>query len=286
MTAEGERWLREASDYRNDILNSMEHALVDVSGFKALPVEPLTQRLLKEGGGDYYALIAPLILETGLFGPDDPRRSWITRYMDERGGLMLGLARFGDGVDHAYTYGYALTQLREGSGSRFLLSFYGMLAYGMARGTYSSVEFTHMPYGLNELTLPHTYSGTQQLRMLRMMLVREEGKDLWLAFGTPRAWLEDGKSISVAKAPTPYGLLSYVIASSAAKAEIRAAIEPLAAADGSYPGQVKLRLRVPASLGKLKNVTVNGKEWSSFGDDQVMLDGSMLRQALEIRARY
>ncbi len=286
MAAGGEKWLREANDYRDDILASMQAALVDVGGFRALPVEPLTQRLLKEGGGDYYGLIAPAILETEVFGPDDERTSWITRYMDERGGLLLGLARFADGVDHAYTYGYALTQLRKGNVDKFLLTFYSMLAYGMSRGTYSAVEVSYLPYGINELTLPHTYSNTQQLRMLQMMLVKEEGDDLWLAFGTPRAWLEDGKTLSVKGAPTRYGPLTYNLTSHADKREVKAIIEPLSAPGDRYPKHAKLRIRVPDSLGKLKSVTVNGSQWRSFHDDLILLEGPMLKQRLEIVAKY
>ncbi len=282
MTVEGEQWQREANDYRDDILTSMQAALVDVGGFKALPVEPLTQRLLKQGGGDYYGLIAPGILETGIFGPNDARTSWITRYMEERGGLLLGLDRYADGVDHAYTYGYALTQLRNGNVDKFLLTFYAMLAYGMSRDTYSAVEVTHVPLGINELTLPHTYSNTQQLRMLRMMLVREEGNDLLLASGTPRAWLNAGEGISVQRAPTPYGLLSYNLAAGAAGNQSRAIIEPLSAGTGSYPEHVKLWLRTPKAGEKPKEVTLNGKPWSSFHDDVVDLPGNMLREKLEI----
>ena len=286
MAAEGEKWLREANDYRDDILTSMQTALVDVGGFKALPVEPLTQRLLKQGGGDYYGLIAPAILETEFFGPNDERSSWITKYMDERGGLLLGLSRFADGVDHAYTYGYALTQLRRGNVDKFLLTFYSMLAYGMSRGTYSAVEVSYLPYGINELTLPHTYSNTQQLHMLQMMLVKEEGDDLWLAFGTPRAWMEDGKSLSVKGAPTRYGLLTYSLTSHALDREVKALVESLSVPGERYPRHVNLRIRVPHTLGNLKSVTVNGNEWRSFHNDLISLEGPMLKKQLKIVAKY
>jgi len=289
MKAEAETWGREADEYRDDILASMQAALVNVGGYKALPVEPITQRLLKEGGGDYYGLSAPEILETEIFAPNDPRAAWITRYMDEGGGLILGLDRFADGVDHAYTYGYALTQLRNGNPDKFLLTFYSTLAYGMARGTYSSVEVSYLPYGMNELTLPHTYSNTQQLRLLRLMLVRREGEDLLLASGTPRAWLEPGKTISVHRAPTGFGLLSFSLAADASNGQIRATIEPFSAGGdsaGSYPGHVKLWLRGPKSGVKPKQIVVNGRPWSAIEGETVELPGSTLGQKVEVVAQY
>ncbi len=286
MQKAGDEWLKEARDYRQDILASMQRAVVDVDGIKALPIEPLTQRLLKQGGGNYYGLTAPEILETRIFGPNDQRTGWMTKYMDERGGLLLGLDRFADGVDHAYTYGYALTQLRNGNPDKFLLTFYSMLAYGMSRGTYASVEVTHLPYGINEMTLPHTYSDTQQLRLLRLMLVRQEGAELLLASGTPRAWLRVGKSFSVRQAPTFYGLLSYAVAANPSGRRIRASIEPLASATGRYPTYVKVWLRVPKEMGEPKSLSVNSKPWSSFQNDVVELPGSMLHEKVEIDAQY
>jgi hypothetical protein len=148
------------------------------------------------------------------------------------------------------------------------------------------VEVTHLPFGINELTLPHTYSNTQQLRMLRMMLVREEGNDLLLASGTPRAWLEPGEAISVQRAPTPYGLLDYNLAADTAGNQFRATIEPLAAETGSYPEHVRLWMRTPRVGEKPKDVTLNGKPWSSFHDDVIELPGTMMRQKLEIISRY
>ena len=113
-----------------------------------------------------------------------------------------------------------------------------------------------------------------------------EGDDLWLAFGTPRAWLKDGQNLSVKEAPTRHGPLTYHLTSHAEKREIKATIEPLSAPGDRYPKQVKLRISVPDSLGNLKSVTVNGSEWRSFHDDLILLEGPVLKQRLEIVAKY
>jgi hypothetical protein len=43
------------------------------------------------------------------------------------------------------------------------------------------------------------------MECLRNMLVMELHDTPWLARATPRAWLEQGKKISVKKSPTYYG---------------------------------------------------------------------------------
>jgi hypothetical protein len=244
MNDEADKWSHEADEYRNDILTSMQRALIDVGSFKALPVEPLTHRLINEGGGDYYGLFASMILETGIFPPTDNRSKWITEYMDQRGGLLLGMDRFHDGVDHAYTYGYAMTALRRRETDKFLLTLYSWLAYGMSRDTYSAVEVTHIAQGLNEMTLPHTRSNTQQLRMLRMMLVREDGDNLILASATPRAWVASGEPLEVTNAPTVFGNISYTLRPDAKARTLHVVIEPLK--EQSRKGRQRNRERAEA----------------------------------------
>ena len=199
-----------------------------------------------------------------------------------------GSGSWGDFKSHvpdssdAYTYGYALTQLRRGDIGKFLLTFYSSMAYGMDRDTYSAVEITRITNGINELTLPHTYSNTQQLRMVRMMLVKEEGDDLLLAFATPRAWLTGTNRIAVKRAPTIYGLISYTLAADANAKKVRAIVEPIANHSGQYPRRV--RLRVHSGIGELGDVLVNGKKYGHIDHEILELDGSMLRQRIEIVA--
>jgi len=82
---------------------------------------------------------------------------------------------------------------------------------------------------------------------------------LWLAKATPRAWLENGKRISVKNAPTRWGRVSYEVLSRLDEGTVRARItlpKGLAAA-------TKLRLRIPKPH-VIKSVQVDGKPWSAF----------------------
>ncbi|MFN7993026.1 MAG: hypothetical protein U0Q18_05470 [Bryobacteraceae bacterium] len=277
------RWTAESDGYHQDILESMEASVFQDRGIQLLPIEPLTHRLEKQGSEYYYSLVAPLVLETEFFSATDPRYHWITDFMEQRAGLILGMDRVWDGVDHAYTYGYALEELRHGDVNKFLLTFYGSLAYGMTRDTYSAVEVTRITEGFNESTLPHTYSNTQQLRMLRMMLVKEEGDQLWLAPGTPRGWLDTRDGFSIRNAPTEYGTVSYRVSPEPNAKLVRVSVDTDVRPGAATPAKVKMRLA--SNFGKVASATINGNS-ATLEDDAVVFDGTMLRNKLQIEARY
>lgn len=281
MEKEAAEWLTEADNYHQDIAESMKAAVFQEKGIDILPVEPLTHRLEKQGAENYYALIAPLILETEFFSATDPHYRWITNYIENRGGLTLGLARIFDATDHAYTYGYAMEQLRHGNVDAFLLTFYSSLAYGMTNDTYSAVEANFITEGLNEQTLPHTYSNTQQLRMLRMMLVKEEADELWIAAGTPKAWMDSSKGFGIRNAATNYGVVSYHVAPDAESKQVTVELDP-----SFVRVPARVRIRLATNFGSLESATINGTPAKIEGN-AVVFDGSSLHnKKAELLAHY
>ncbi len=205
------RYTEAAAAFHRDILASMDAAAFEHDGQKLLPMEPDTRRHLinnKYRTGGYYGLVASMMLEPELLPADDPRALLVVRGLERRGGLILGMCEFDDGVDHAYTYGYWLNCLYRNDIRRVLLGFYGTLAYGMGRDTYCGVEVTQLTTGEPTPTTPHLYSGTQQLRLLRMMLLDEEGDELVIGRAVPRAWLAPGQHVTVQNAPTRFGARS------------------------------------------------------------------------------
>jgi hypothetical protein len=260
----------EAAAYRQDLLASMDAAVIDRRGMKILPIEPDTHRLLKSTnyrGGGYYGLIASCMLESEFLPADDKRAGWVMRFMEEKGGLRLGMAEFDGGVDHAYTYGYWLDCLKLDRVKPAILGLYASLACGMSRETYSGVEVTHLFTGANEPTLPHLYSCTQQLRLLRMMLVREDGADLRIGQAIPRPWLEAGKKIDIRNAPTAFGPVSFTIESHIDRRQIAV---NLTAPAREAPKNIILRLRHPHGEA-IRSVKVDGKLIDSFKDDMITL---------------
>ncbi len=101
----------------------------------------------------------------------------------------------------------------------------------------------------------------------RFMLLMEEEDALWIAKATPRAWLEDGKEISVTKAPTLWGDLTYRITSKVASGKIEAEID---VPSRIAPPAIKLRFRHPDGA-KIASATVNGAPASVMADGETIL---------------
>ena len=273
MEAERARLTKAASAYRADILASMDAAAVERDGMKVLPMEPDTHRVLKGTnyrGGGYYGLVASMLLESEFLPASDARARWIVGALERRRGLILGMCEFDEGVDHAYTYGYWLNCLRRDDVRRVLLGFYGTLAYGMGRDTYCGVEVTQILTGKPTPTTPHLYSGTQQLRLLRMMLLREEGEDLLIGYGLPRHWLEAGKRVEVRRAPTAWGPVGFSIESLEEGGRIRVDVQP---PPRRPAGLIRIRLRHPRNRPILR-VTIDGKPSDAFTADTIRVSPS------------
>jgi len=285
MTKDATRFASEARQYRADILASMDAAAIRKPDSTILPLVPDTHRLLKMSGytgGDYYGLVASCLLDAAFLPATDKRASWIVDFMEQKKGLTAGLCRFGpDGVDHAYTYGYLMTQLERGDARKVLLGFWSMLAFGMTRETYSGVECTSIVTGANYWTLPHLYSCTQQLRLLRNMLLREDGQTLRIGDAIPRAWLEDGKKINVREAPTEFGDVSYSIISAAKKGLIQIKLTP---PTRRAPKLIHITLRHPTQT-PIRAVYMNGKKWTKVTKDSIELTGVIKPMTLEVRYR-
>ncbi|MHB8974081.1 MAG: hypothetical protein ACYC3X_27895 [Pirellulaceae bacterium] len=124
------------------------------------------------------------------------------------------------------------------------------------------------------------------LERFRNLLVMEdvglEKKLLWLARGTPREWLEQGRKISVKNAPTHFGNVDYEIVSDADHGRITAAVKM---PERNSAKAVWLRLRHPQSV-PIKSVTVNGKEWLDADAAQEVVKLHDLQGRVIVEVKY
>ncbi len=295
--AESERLKREAEEYRNDIFASMEKTVIKYRGFTFLPLVVTDTAIYKTMGESemsmYYNILSPRLIESGIFDREDKRINWIPDYLEQSGRLVLGMPRWrgSGGFDPHFIAGYALTNLRLDRINKFLLSFYGLVAYGMARETFATNEHWFITTGTsNYLNVgekhwasarqPHLHSTVESIRLTNMMLIREEGDEIWLTWGTPRKWLENGKNIKVKKANTVYGSIDFTVDSHVSENYI---ITDLHASLRKSPAMIRLKLRHPENK-MIRKVEINGEPWKDFKGEVINMkpvDGD-----LSVVARY
>jgi hypothetical protein len=155
----------------------------------------------------------------------------------------------------------------------------GQLRGGSVEGRPASYVFSEHPRSAD---FEKVFEEAAFIERVRNMLVMEIGDALWLAKATPRAWLEQGKKISVKNAPTYFGTLAYEIVSDVDNGKIVATIEMPAR---NPPASVILRLRHPKAA-PLKSVTVNGKPWTAFNKDKETITVKGLTGTVAVTAQY
>jgi hypothetical protein len=180
-------------------------------------------------------------------------------------------------TDDLYGMRYALKLLERDEPDRALVSFYGKLAQGMTRDTFVCPEGADIKpldeFGRLMYLPPNSAGNASFLQQLRYLLVQDydlddDGREetLRLAFATPRRWLEDGKRISVQKAPTTFGEVSYVIESAVKRGRVEARIDlPIA-----RPARtILLRLRLPEGL-KIASATAGDRPLTIAADGETI----------------
>ncbi|HEV2324342.1 MAG TPA: hypothetical protein VGS10_10385 [Terracidiphilus sp.] len=136
-------------------------------------------------------------------------------------------------------------------------AFYSMMACGFSQSVFEPVEHR---WRWGQYFGPPSTDGAW-FELYRNMLVREmDDHTLILGQAAPRAWLQDGKVISVQNAPTWFGRISFRVQSHAKDGRIDAAVH---LDDGLPRTTILLRLRHPDGR-QIHGVTVNGKEWRDF----------------------
>jgi hypothetical protein len=247
---EAERLRKVAVEFRQAIITATEKSeykdaqppFIPVALFgEEKPYDPLTGSML----GSYWDLIAPYMLGSGMFGPGSARERAIVDYLQERGGICMGMIRFHqhsglfaneDALDDLYGLRYTTKLLQLDEVDRALVSFYGKLAQGLTRDTFIGGEGSSLraldEFGRPMYLPPNSSGNAFFLWTLRYLLVQDWDMDddgapetLRLCFATPKRWLADGKTISVKRAPTAFGPISFTIESKLTQKQILAKLE-------------------------------------------------------------
>ena len=185
----------------------------------------------------------------------DPR-GWLATAMIHDHEDNLYLKQWGSMNEPVYNHAHGITYLRRDDPEAAIRTFYSMMACAFSHRTLVSLEHR---WGHRVFYCPPSTHGAW-FSLYRNMLINEFGEGLTIGQAAPRAWLADGRKISVANAPTWFGPVSFEIDSAAARGAITARVN---FAGELRPAQLVVRLRHPDKK-PLRTVTVNGKEWKDF----------------------
>jgi hypothetical protein len=259
------------------------------------PYDPLTATRL----GSYYDLMAPYVIGSGVFPPGSERETWLIEYLRQHGGVAMGMIRStphqgefdGEpGVNVLYGLRYMLALARRDDRGHVLAGFYGQLAQGMTRDTFIGGEgsrFFHGDrFGRSFYLPPNSASNAMFLSTLRQLLVQDWDLDddgrpetLRLLFGAPGRWLEDGKQISVHRAPTAFGELSLQIESKLSQGEVLATLDGPSRA----PKRWLLRLPLPEGWRVESAIDAPGTDLPLQNDGAIELDAKRPTHSIRFR---
>jgi hypothetical protein len=133
-----------------------------------------------------------------------------------------------------------------------------------------------------DCTAPDNGTAGWFMENFRNLLVMEEGDSLWVARATPRAWLQQGKKISVRNAPTYFGTLAYEISSDADQGKISATLE---IPERRPPKSIFLRFRHPRAA-PIQSAKVDGRPWAGIQPAGEVVELTGLAGTVAVVASY
>jgi hypothetical protein len=292
---EGPRLLKEAANYREDILEVMRRTRQTES---TLP--PYPERLYQPPDWADFATGPLALVDTGFMKPDDQAFGQLEAYMKKnfnRGilGLTGGLRERNEDaatrekglsayyVDFSEDIWQRAWMLR-GETEKALLAFYSTLGYGVDKDTLGAVERFDL-YDRRFAPFFMDASGASRVvGMIRQTLLLEQNKVLYLLAGAPRRWLEAGKTIEVKNGVTYFGTMDLKVDSLVDEGKVLVDLT----LRKTRPERLQLiRLRIPPpGRERMKQVMVNGTKWGNFKPEEEVIELNATENRYQIVVQY
>ncbi len=275
--AEGERLVREAEAYRDDLLAGYRESVsrcpvVRLRDGSYVPHFP--SRLYLRGrdvGWIREVLEGAICLTTTVLDPNSPESTWILKdyednlYLDAPFNYPLEnferewFSRGGFSMQPNLLY-FPPPYLYRDQIEHFLRAFFNGFAACWRRDIRAMTE--HPLPTLSEWAGDHFKSSDEAMvaMWLRMMFIQEVGDTLYLGRGLPRAWVGSEEEVAISNAATYFGPMSLAYQSLDGGRRIVARIEP---PTRKPPRQVIVRFRHPEKL-RLTGARVNGQAVEHF----------------------
>jgi hypothetical protein len=280
LTSRGRELIREAKELKRDILISVERSILKNRSPVCLPAiagakKPYDEDIKEDPlcPQQFAPRAYSEMLHSGIL-PESVIEV-ITKYNSTHGGSVLGIPGFPGGgwlggsshinrtflpfLAHRYAYGLIQNdKIRE-----FLLLYYAIMAHCHTRGTWTAFEFAIIDEAGKRTFAPYCVPAQLVIPFLtKWMLVFEDPNlsILYLSRAIPRAWLEDGKKITIQDAPTRWGKVNCEITSRINEGKVVVVIE---LPQSNFDAEVSLRIRAPQKR-RIKHVFVNNEAWPEF----------------------
>lgn len=298
---EAERISREAENYRRDIREAAERAMINSPVVKLLDGTYIPHIPTRAGlrgrdlgwfrEGAYGALH---LVVCGIIKSDEEMATWILKDLEDN---IFITREFGRPVDigkYWFSHGgvaiqanlldNAIVYLKRDQIEHSLRCFYNNLGASLYPDVKVFTEHPVIELGHGVGPFYKTSDECKFLNWLRTLLIFEEENKLFLAMGTPRKWLKDGKTITVEKAATYFGTLSYQIHSRVSFGEIEATLSP---PKRNAPKEIIIRFRHPEK-NPMREVFVNGTRHRDYNvnEETVRLTKLSLSEDMCIVIKY
>jgi len=296
---EAERISKETKAYYKDIRESVKRAMIESPVVKLLdgtyiPHIPTRAGLRgRELGWFREGAYGPLhLVECGVIKAYEEMVIWILKDLEDN---IFVSREFGRAVDiEKYWFSHggvaiqanllnnALVYLKRSEFEHAIRCFYNSLGASLYPDVRVFTEHPVIELGHGVGPFYKTPDECGFLNWLRMFLVYEEGKKLFLAMGTPRKWLKDGETITVEKIATYFGNISYKIFSRVSSGEIEAVLNP---PKRNVPEEVIISFRHP-EREPIRKVMINGVKHLDYDIDRETVRLSMLSDKMRILVKY
>ena len=292
LVERGKHLVAEAAALRADIDTAIARSLLQVDGQTVLPAiagvkEPFHVAVANDSADPQYRSYRAYMEMMYSGSLTAEQVGLIASYRASHYDTLLGLPSaygYHTGVVAGFlTYGHGYGLIQSDRVREALLVLYSDMAHQYTRGTWMAPE-TRKPLEANEAAPYCTPAQLVASMLTRWLLVFEdpESETLWLARATPRAWLEDGKTIAVEAASTRWGRIGYTIASQLKSNMIRATLDLPAT---GIAAEIRLRLRAPGDR-RVQSAKLDGRPLHIDEDGETVIVPPGASKRVEVIARF
>ncbi len=191
------RYRQEYEDFRRTFVGVLQNVTKKTGGY----MPPGLDSVYGSDWGNMLSVYPEQILDP--FDPMVTATLNTTRARYQEGIMTYDYGRY---LHHYLTMKNTETEVIRGDQKTAIEELYAIVLH--TGSTHTGFEHSILPWGTRDFGMnlaPHGWFAAKFRALVRNMTVREEGNDLHLFSCISPAWVKDGKSISVHRAPTNFG---------------------------------------------------------------------------------